>query len=363
MREWFRITAKGEDKSEAELYIYGDIGRDWWGDGSSVSAKDFITALKALPDTVMKASLRVNSLGGDVFDAAAIATSLRSWARAKEGRTIDASVDGIAASAASVVIMAGDTIRIGDNAMVMVHNPWTWGYGNAADMRKLAAELDKVRDSIVAAYKWHSKLTDAELVALMDAETWMSADEAIANGFATEKVEGLKAAASLNRRVNPKLAIPERFKAQVTALLEPEPTQSVAASAGDVLRLCTDAGLDLAFANGLLGAKMTVDQVTARVNAEKGARATAAARAEGITALLANAKMPQFAAMFIKSSLSLDEVRTSVVDMRALRDNVEIDGGLGAGNPANRTTAPIDLSAVYAARNATATGTSTAKEK
>lgn len=348
-RQWFKMAAKGDEKSEAELYIYGDIGRSYWDD-DAVSAKDFIAALKALPESVMKACLHVNSLGGDVFDAAAIANALRHWARAKEGRVIETTVDGIAASAASVVIMAGDTVRIGDNAMVMVHNPWTWGVGNAAEMRKLAEALDKIRDTIVAAYKWHSKLDDAALIALMDAETWMSADEAIANGFATEKVEGLKAAASLNRRVNPNLTIPEKFRARVNELLEPEPAAPPAASAEDVLAMCEEAGLGVAFAKTVIAAKATVDQAKAKVEGEKTVRAAAKARETQITTLCAGAKLPELAAKLVGSQMSIDDVKATLTLLTAKLDRVEIDGGLDPDTNTPKAAA-VNVVQIYAARN------------
>src|SRR5690606_18599525 len=124
-------------------------------------------------------------------------------------------IDGLAASAASIIAMAGQRVRMADNALLMIHNPWTVGIGNAAEMRKTAETLDTGRDTIIATYRWHATLDEKDIADLMDAETWMEADEAIGWGFATEKVEGLKAAASLRPQAIAKLEIPEKYRARV----------------------------------------------------------------------------------------------------------------------------------------------------
>lgn len=327
-RQWFEIKAKAGDET-AELFIYGNIGESWWDD-SAVSAKDFIDELRALPESVTKVDLHVNSLGGSCADAAAIANALRAWGAAKTGRTVTSFVDGVAASAASVVIMAGSVIKIADNAVVMIHNPWTWVVGNAAEMRKMADALDKIRDSIVASYKWHSELSDDELVALMDAETWMSADEAIENGFATEKVEGLKAAASLSRDgVLGKLNVPEKFKALVDALVVPPANSErpTAAPAADVLRLCRE-GEVLDLAEGLIGAGATLADVEARIASERQTRAAAKERATQITSICSLAKCPELAAGLIASAMTIDAVKAHVTVITAKLDRVEIESNI-----------------------------------
>lgn len=345
-RQWYRFANTAADPTVAELIIFSDIGVSYWGD-DSVSSKSFMNDLKALPDTVSKIVVRVNSLGGDVFEAVAIANALRDQVR--KGRTVQTIVDGIAASAASIVIMAGETIQIADNGLVMVHNPWTFAIGNAAELRKTADALDAIRNTITATYKWHSTLSDEELVALMDAETWMSADEAIANGFATEKVEGLKAAASLDAGAYFKtgtLTIPEKYRARVQALLTPEP---VAASADEVLSVCRDAEcLDLAQA--LIAAHATIDVVRARVASETETRTQAATRAKEIRALCATAKLPEFTDDYITGGLSLVAIRASLTTLTAKRDRIEIDGGL-LPDQASRQQPVLSTTAIYAERN------------
>lgn len=348
-RQWFRFQNSADDPSVSEIFIYDDIGESYWND-NAVSAKSFLDELKAVPASVSKIVVRVNSLGGSCFDAAAIANALRD--QAAKGRTVETCIDGIAASAASVVIMAGSVIRIADNALVMVHNPYTIALGNADEMRKMADSLDAIRNTIVATYKWHSSLSDDELIALMDAETWMDADQAIANGFATDKVEGLKAVASIDPRHAAKLAVPEKFQARVEALLKPadKPAAApIAATAADVLARVQDAGLDLAFASALVSEELPLDQVTARIDTARTAKAAETARATAIRALCTTAKQDDLAETFIAEGLTVDGVKATLTNVTAKLDKVTIDGGLSPETGKGKVK--IDTAAIYAARN------------
>lgn len=170
-----------------EIYIYDDIGEDWFG---GVSAKSIISQIEAHEGEEL--TVRINSPGGDVFEGVAIHNALQR----REGKTI-LIVDALAASIASVIMLAGDEVRMADGSMVMVHNPWTVAGGNADDFRRHAEILDQVRDSLVEIYA--NRIEDREqLINWLDAETWFSADEAIAAGFADSKEEsGLQVAASL----------------------------------------------------------------------------------------------------------------------------------------------------------------------
>lgn len=216
---WYRVeNAAAASPTSADIHISDVIGG--WGDdifGDTLTAKSFVDALAALPDTVKTIRLHVNSPGGDVFAALNIANALRDQ-RVSMKRTVDVFVEGLAASAASIVLMAGTTISISDNALVMIHNPWARTAGDAAAMRAMADRLDKVRQTIIATYRWRSALSEQALGALMDATTWMDADEALANGFATHKVTGLKAAATIDRRVLATLAIPAKYSDRLTVL-------------------------------------------------------------------------------------------------------------------------------------------------
>jgi ATP-dependent protease ClpP protease subunit len=352
VKHWYRMEAAAGDPAAVEIHIIDFIGDwidDYWGFG--VTAKAFVDQLSKLPEAVKTIRVHINSPGGDVFAASNIANALREQ-QASKGRTVETVVDGLAASAASVVMMAGSTIRVSDNALVMIHNPWTIAVGNAADMRKQADTLDTVRDTIVATYQWHSKLEAAAIIALMDAETWMTADEAIANGFATEKVEGLKAAASIDPRSLAKLTVPEKYRDLVDALVAKPtaaPPAPAAAAAADVLRLCRE-GECLDLAEGLLQAAATVDQVNARISTERETRQQARARETEIRSLCEAAKLPELAAGYVAGGMQAQQVRAHLTLLTAKLDRVEIDAGL-APDQGSRRKPVIDVVAVYAERN------------
>lgn len=355
-RQWFRFENVAGDASAVDIHILDLIGGwddDWiarnFGYDMGVTARAFVEQLAALPENVKHLRVHINSPGGDVFAGVTIANALRDQ-QASKGRTVETIVDGIAASIASVIAMAGSTIRIADNGLMMIHNPWSIALGEAKDFRKAADELDTIRNTILATYKWHSELSDDELRALMDAETWMDADEAIANGFATEKVEGLKAAASIDRRAAAKLTIPEKYRARVDALLKPTAPAPAPAPASDVVRLCQEAGLDLAFAQTVITSGGTLGDVQSRIAAEVDTRKKAKARADEITAVCAKAKLSDRAALYIKSSLSIDDIKRDLIELTAKLDSVEIDTGLRPDHSA-RGAQVIDVKAIYAERN------------
>lgn len=176
-RFWKFSNSAGSDS--AELLLYGVIASDsWWDD--VVSPKQFNDDLAALGD-VKNIKLRINSPGGDVFAAAAIYNSLKNHAA-----KVTTYVDGLAASSASVVAMAGDKVIMPATAMMMIHNPSAYVAGDAGDLRASADVLDKVRDSIVAAYADKTGKSAAELINLMNSETWMTASDAVDMGFADE---------------------------------------------------------------------------------------------------------------------------------------------------------------------------------
>jgi ATP-dependent Clp protease protease subunit len=180
-------------KNSAELLLYGPISESsWWDD--NVTPKQFAEDLNALGD-IDDLMVRINSGGGDVFAGQAIHSILKSH-KAK----VTVMVDGLAASIASVIAMAGDTIIMPRNAMMMIHNPWTWSYGNANDFRKLADDLDKIREGILAAYLDKSGMDRDQLIGLLDAETWLTAEEAKSYGLIDQVDAGKQVAASLSIR-------------------------------------------------------------------------------------------------------------------------------------------------------------------
>jgi len=161
-----------------ELLVYEEIGENFWTGGgvTARSVKQSIDSAGAF-DSV---SLRINSPGGDAFEGAAIYALLGSL-----GKPVNVFVDGIAASAASIIAMAGETITMSHVGMMMVHNAMCFCMGDGDDMRKCADVLDKVSASIGAAYVARTGKTADEISAIMDAETWMSAQDCVDQGFAT----------------------------------------------------------------------------------------------------------------------------------------------------------------------------------
>lgn len=188
----YRIIAK---KDRAEIYLYGVIGQDFWGDG--ISAKMFADDLKKAGD-VSRIDLRINSEGGDVFDGKAMYTLLTEH-RAK----VTTHVDGLAASAASYVAMAGNEIVIAEAAFMMIHPAWTITVGGATELREMADRLDTINETIADVYVARTGQDYDKVKKWMDAETWFTGSEAVETGFADRMVENQKVAATIRH--------PDRF--------------------------------------------------------------------------------------------------------------------------------------------------------
>lgn len=175
----------------ADIYIYGDI-EDFKWINEDVTAADIAEEIKALGD-VDQLNIYINSYGGSVFAGQAIYSILKRHQARK-----NVYIDGIAASIASVIAMAGDAIYMPKNAMMMVHNAWTFTAGNADQLRKVADDLDKINTSIVAAYMDKVSVTEDKLKELLDAETWLTADECLEMGFCDEILQESRVAASIS---------------------------------------------------------------------------------------------------------------------------------------------------------------------
>ena len=159
-----------------------------------VSAKSIVEAIdkagRGLPVTV-----RINSPGGDVTEAQAIYNAMRR--QSASGGKVTVEIDGLAASVASYVAMAGDQINIAENAMMMIHKAWTFAYGNADEIRDTAAILDKFDGIISATYAARANITAQEIMAKMADETWLTASESVELGLADAIGEPLNVAASI----------------------------------------------------------------------------------------------------------------------------------------------------------------------
>lgn len=185
MKQLFKVV-KNAAKKAAEMYIYDDIGESWFG---GLTASQFKDELKDLGD-VETITLHINSYGGNVFDGMAIYNLL-----VNHKAHVEVLVDGIAASIASVIAMAGNTIKMAENGMLMIHEAWGVAVGNAGEMRKTADSLEKINETIRLTYARRTGQADADLVDMMAVETWMTAQEAKEKGFIDEVQPALAMAA------------------------------------------------------------------------------------------------------------------------------------------------------------------------
>lgn len=197
---WYSMQAKA---GKAEVYLYDEIGG--WG----ITAKEFAKEIKGLGD-IKHIDLHIHSPGGDVFEGMAIYNLLKN-----HPAKITVHVDGLAASMGSVIAMAGDTILMPENAMMMIHKPWGIQGGDADDMRKYAELLDKVEGTLVSAYTRSGKSAD-EIKELLKAETWYTGEEAVTAGFADKVIEPLQAVAKLQSQREY-----ESMPTQAQAMFEP----------------------------------------------------------------------------------------------------------------------------------------------
>ncbi len=283
MKNWYSICALNEG---AEISIYDEIG------AYGVSAKSFLDDLGKLPDKA-PLTLRLNSPGGSVFDAVAIYNALQ-----RHVGTVTVSIDGIAASAASYIAMAGDEIIMPENAFLMIHDPSGMVMGTAADMRAMAEALDKIGTSLLRGYAAKSGKPEKDIAKLMAKETWLDAAEALDMGFADTMAEPVRIAASFDvsrfRNAPPEIikAVKVVEKPAVAAIApgpKSEPTPELSAKADpvpDPAAIRTEA---------MTYAKTVVD-------------------------LCRLAGQPQMVASFLSAETSLEDIRKALIDARAADD-------------------------------------------
>lgn len=179
-------------ETSADIYIYGDIVSYEW-DESDVSAFGFKKELDELGD-MLELNVHINSLGGSTYQALTIYNLLKQH-KAK----INVYIDGIAASAASIIAMAGEKVYMPKTSMMMIHNCWTWATGNAKELRKTADDMDKIAVAYKAAYLSKISIDEKKLDTLLDEETYLTAEECINMGFADELIEVKKEETTYNQ--------------------------------------------------------------------------------------------------------------------------------------------------------------------
>lgn len=178
-----RLKITNQTSDSAEVWIYNDIG--YWG----VDANSFRHEMQALAGKHV--TLHIHSYGGEVVEGLAIYNAIL---RHSAGVTVQ--IDGIAASMASVIALAGSPVKMAENGYLMIHNPANIAMGDAEEMRKSADLLDKMRDTLSGIYVAKTGLPEEEIIEMMDAETWMTAAEAHEKGFIDEITDKIEAAAS-----------------------------------------------------------------------------------------------------------------------------------------------------------------------
>lgn len=182
MNKWYSIENKEQN---AEISIYDEIG------SFGTSAKGFIKEISNIGDKDI--TIRMNSVGGNVFDGIAIYNALRS-----HRGYVNIKIEGLAASISTVIAMAGDNIEMSENGFFMIHNPFGQSQGEATDMRKTAELLDKIKNEIIEIYQNKVHLPYEELSDMMDKETWLSSEEALEMGFVDTITEPIKVAATFD---------------------------------------------------------------------------------------------------------------------------------------------------------------------
>lgn len=165
--------------NKAEILIYGAIGASWFED--SITAKQFSDELKALGENIKEIEVRINSPGGDVFEGWAIHARLK-----QHPAKVTVYVDGIAASIASIIALAGDKVIMAEGSQMMIHSAWTMAAGNARDFDKVVDRLLTIDDQLISAYVKKTKKSRSEIKDLVEAETWFTAEQAVEAGLADE---------------------------------------------------------------------------------------------------------------------------------------------------------------------------------
>jgi ATP-dependent Clp protease protease subunit len=352
-RNWYKFQAKAGNKPTL-LTIYDDIG------AYGVRAESFIAVLRQQTGEV---EIEISSLGGSVIEGLALFNGMSRWAQTA-GNSLTFTVMGVAASIASMLIMVpGAKVRMPSNTYLMVHKPWASPEGNADELREIADILDKMEPALVNAYAKRSGKTDEDIRAMLAAETWLTADEALAAGFVDEVIDPIEISNSCDK---------ERLPDNIRALLAPaggeggeggvddaddssvkaaaaaaakaaEDAAAAAAAkpfADEAMAALTAAGLQDAAAPIIL-ACADLDQVKARISVAREIQSlcTVLNRKDDAAALIANNK-------------TLAEARAHLVDVLATADESrDVDNTLSNDKSPNGTQpAAVSTETIWAAR-------------
>jgi ATP-dependent protease ClpP protease subunit len=356
VKRWYDFRAQAE---VAEIVIYDEIG------AFGIPAKAFLDEMMAL-GSVAELTVRINSPGGAVFDGVAIYNALK-----RHDAAVTVWIDGIAASIASMIAMAGDEVVMPDNAMLMLHDPSALVLGTATDMRGMAEALDRMKAGMVAAYRDKSGRDDAEIDALMRDETWLSAEEAVALGLADRVEAPVRMAAHFDlsrfRNTPPHLAAiltsstpqeDEMSDPQKTRQRKPDVVEATAAGAAvtdpsteQIAAAESDRPAEAAEPVPTPAAAPPTSQVIDLDGVRADERRATLAYVAEVHELCALAGRGDLAAGFIAKASQLAQVRRALLEARAAED--EATAIRSQVRPASVEPAQpaIDTASIYAARN------------
>ncbi len=354
-KSWYTLQASGEaEQRSIEIFVYGEIGA--WG----VTANQFVQDLRAMDDGTSPIIVAFNSIGGDLFDGLAIHNALSRLGERCTGR-----IDALAASAASVAVCGAHRVVIAANAMLMIHNPYTFSGGDAEDFRRVADVLDQTLEAIIAAYKSKAPdIDEVELRRMVHAETWLTANEAVALGLADEVGDGLKVQACLGQG-----SVLQRFQNAPAELLaqledEPEPQPEPPEPVDPPAPVLDAAKLALMVTQGCAAAGISnlVEPLLATTKLESEAVIQAAlTKAKALHSLCVAARLPELTGEFISAGLDAAAVRARLFDKLVGKGGgFEIDNSLPLDDdPAPTIKAKqVDTQSIWATRQAAQNGTS-----
>lgn len=348
MRPCFKFTAKAANKP-AVLALDEEIG--FWG----TQAKDFRAGLDAVEGNDLR--VEINSPGGDVMAGLGMYNMLRGWA-SSEGRTVTTRVTGVAASIASVIALAGDKREMPKNTFAMVHQPASLMFGayTSDDLRQHAEVVDKIGATMQALYVDRMGVDEAKATEIMSKDTWLTADECLEMGFATDLVDDIKATAKFDvSRAELPEHVAQVFKAKEAPAPEPkdkevpdaddssvsnEPVVPDTPVAKQIEDLANTAGLQ-AHAATFAVACASVDEAKARISA-----------ASEIVALCAVAKRPDDAGKAIRANKTVAEVRTALITAMAEADEHTDNAPPARGQSNTGGAGVMSAKAVYEKRAA-----------
>jgi ATP-dependent Clp endopeptidase proteolytic subunit ClpP len=325
MKNWFSIKAAAKEGDPVEVSIFDEIN-SYYG----VTARDFIAQFKTATAKASKVTLNINSPGGDVYQGLAIYNALKA-----SGKEINVKVLGIAASMASVIAMAGTTIEMPKNSMMMVHNAWTAIAGDAEDLRERADILDKLDASIIGIYTGRTGKSEDDMRALMEADSYLTADEALAAGLATAVIDEVQAKAAFDLD-----GMPDNVKALFTGKApEPKPEpQAPAAPLADQIKAAADAAGMGEFAAGWVVSIDNLADVQARI-----------AAAREIKSIAGVVGMADAAAEMIRAGKTPAEARAEFQNRKAAADEaLSVENARKTQQPKPKAADTLDVKAIYA---------------